>query len=210
MRPTTSSQITEIAHRWSAHQGQHVAGVRSSTRTPGFIKGPLPLNWMRQAAALPGKALHVGLCVWYLAGLTQSKRVRLTSKTTEAMGVSRDTLRRKIATIRNYSADDLVRWIENRISFEHMETANTLAELAKKTPKQLLNEAMNLGDENGQPMTVDRLTAFALGEQKREPALFRVNTILSRLGRFPLLLKWSSEKTDKFNSLMEAVREFFI
>lgn len=128
----------------------------------------------------------------------------------DAMGVSRDTLRRKIATIRNYSADDLVRWIENRISFEHMETANTLAELAKKTPKQLLNEAMNLGDENGQPMTVDRLTAFALGEQKREPALFRVNTILSRLGRFPLLLKWSSEKTDKFNSLMEAVREFFI
>ena len=90
MRPTTSSQITEIAHRWSAHQGQHVAGVRSATRTPGFIKGPLPLNWMLQAAALPGKALHVGLCVWYLAGLTQSKRVRLTSKTTEAMGVSRD------------------------------------------------------------------------------------------------------------------------
>lgn len=90
MRPTTSPLITEIAHRWSPRHGQHVAGVRPAIRTPGFIKGPLPLDWVQRAAALPGKALHVGLCLWYLAGLTQSKRVRLTSKTTQAMGVSRD------------------------------------------------------------------------------------------------------------------------
>ncbi|WJJ94712.1 hypothetical protein [Neopusillimonas aromaticivorans] len=90
MSAGASPQITEIVHRWSPHHGQHVAGARTATRTPGFIKGPLPLDWMRQAAALPGKALHVGLCLWYLAGLTQSKRVRLTSKTTQAMGVSRD------------------------------------------------------------------------------------------------------------------------
>lgn len=67
-----------------------MAGVRPATRTPGFIKGPLPLDWVQRAAALPGKALQVGLCLWYLAGLTQFKQVRLTSKITEAMGVSRD------------------------------------------------------------------------------------------------------------------------
>jgi len=131
------------------------------------------------------------------------------SEYAEAMSISKDTLRRKMSTIRNYTADDLVRWVESGVLFEHIETANTLAELAKKTPKQLLNEALNLGGEYGKVMTVDELTTFALGEQKREPALFRVNTLLSRLGKFPLLLKWPQEKTQKFNEWMDAGREFF-
>ncbi len=128
----------------------------------------------------------------------------------DAMMIAKDTLRRKIANIRNYAADDLYRWIEQGAGFEHLETSNTLAELAHKTPKQLMNEAVDLGDGNGKVMTVDQLTSHALGEQKHEPALFRVNALLSRLGRFPSLLKWGTEKTDKYNQWLEAGREFFL
>lgn len=126
-----------------------------------------------------------------------------------AMMIAPDSLRRKMATIRNYSAEDLERWIEEGVGFEHMETANALAETAKKTPKQLLDECISLGDGEGKVMTVDQLVAFALGEQKRDPALFRVNTLLSRLGRFPDLLKWGSDKREKFTAWLDAGREFF-
>ncbi len=126
-----------------------------------------------------------------------------------AMMIAPDSLRRKMATIRNYSAEDLERWIYEGVGFEHMETANTLAETAKKTPKQLLDECISLGDGEGKVMTVDQLVAFALGEQKRDPALFRVNTLLSRLGRFPDLLKWGSDKREKFTAWLDAGREFF-
>jgi hypothetical protein len=34
-----------------------------------FIKGPLPLPWLRRAAALPGKAFHVAVGLWYVKGL---------------------------------------------------------------------------------------------------------------------------------------------
>ena len=63
-----------------------VAGIKPA----GFIKGPLPLDWMQQAARLPGKTLQVALALWYLAGLQKSQTVKLASKPLEAMGVSRD------------------------------------------------------------------------------------------------------------------------
>ena len=33
-----------------------------------FLKGPVPWLWIVVAAALPGKALLIGLCLWRLAG----------------------------------------------------------------------------------------------------------------------------------------------
>lgn len=35
-----------------------------------FLKGPIPLPWLQGAARLPGKALHVGVVLWFLSGLT--------------------------------------------------------------------------------------------------------------------------------------------
>jgi hypothetical protein len=40
-----------------------------------FLKGPIPWSWITTAAALPGQALLVGLCVWRLAGATKSHTV---------------------------------------------------------------------------------------------------------------------------------------
>jgi DNA-binding MarR family transcriptional regulator len=60
------------------------------TSSGGFVKGPIPLPWLQTAARLPGKTLHVGLCLWYLAGLTRSTTVRLGTKAVHDMGISRD------------------------------------------------------------------------------------------------------------------------
>lgn len=127
----------------------------------------------------------------------------------KAMMIAADTLRAKLATIRNHSGEDLERWLENGAGFLHLETANTLAEIAKKTPKQLMDEAVGFGNEHGDTMTVDELTIHALGERKLDPVFFRVNNVLSRLGKYPTLLKWGEEKKRKFETWLDAGREFF-
>lgn len=46
-----------------------------------FLKGPIPLDWLSQAAKLPGKsAFAVGIALWFQSGRTKSKTVVLTSK----------------------------------------------------------------------------------------------------------------------------------
>jgi len=41
-----------------------------------FIKGPLPLPWLHRAAALPGKALHIAVGLWYMRGSAARHRSR--------------------------------------------------------------------------------------------------------------------------------------
>ena len=55
---------------WDSGKGEFVS-TRKAARVR-FVKGPLPLPWLRSAAALPGKALHVGLAIWYQHGLQWS------------------------------------------------------------------------------------------------------------------------------------------
>lgn len=54
-----------------------------------FLKGPIPLNWLSRAAQLQGKSLQVGLSLWFLAGLTSSKTVKLSQSTLCDFGVNR-------------------------------------------------------------------------------------------------------------------------
>lgn len=76
---------------WNPATQQFVPAVPvGGVKPAGFIKGPLPLDWMQRAARLPGKTLQVALALWYLAGLQKSQTVKLASKPLEAMGVSRD------------------------------------------------------------------------------------------------------------------------
>lgn len=54
-----------------------------------FLKGPIPLNWLARASQLQGKSLQVGLSLWFLAGLTNSKTVKLSQSTLCDFGVNR-------------------------------------------------------------------------------------------------------------------------
>ena len=55
-----------------------------------FLKGPIPMAWLNEAAKLPGKAINLGLAIWWLAGMAQTKTFKLTGKALAQLGVSRD------------------------------------------------------------------------------------------------------------------------
>ena len=41
---------------------------RNKQRRSEFVRGPIPVEWIAQAAVLPGRALAVGLAVWFIVG----------------------------------------------------------------------------------------------------------------------------------------------
>ncbi len=72
--------------------GLATSGQRPARPTKGehFLKGPVPLLWLERAAKLPGKSLHVGIAVWYVAGLTRSCRVSLSNIAGHRFGLDRN------------------------------------------------------------------------------------------------------------------------
>ena len=62
------------------------------TRQPGlFIKGPIPLDWIKKANNLGGSTGIVATMLWFYAGLTGSKTVKLDSKIDDVTGLTRQT-----------------------------------------------------------------------------------------------------------------------
>ena len=46
--------------------------VTPNNKPRKFLKGPIPLYWLIAASKLPGKALAVGVVIWFRAGLEKS------------------------------------------------------------------------------------------------------------------------------------------
>jgi hypothetical protein len=61
----------------------------SSRTCEWFVKGPIPGPWLSKASALDGKAFHLGVSLWYLAGVHKSLNVKLTRDALERFGVGR-------------------------------------------------------------------------------------------------------------------------
>ncbi|MDP1527682.1 MAG: hypothetical protein Q8M20_17910 [Rhodocyclaceae bacterium] len=57
--------------------------------TAKFIRGPIPLEWISRANALPGKAGAVGLALWFLVGVQGSRTVKLTGEVERIAGCGR-------------------------------------------------------------------------------------------------------------------------
>jgi DNA-binding transcriptional ArsR family regulator len=64
-----------------------------------FLKGPIPLAWLEIAGRLPGKALLVGLHVWFQAGLRNSRSVPLNQSRLARPGMSDKTVRRGLRAL---------------------------------------------------------------------------------------------------------------
>ena len=62
-----------------------------------FLKGPVPLNWLEAAARLPGKSLHVGVVIWFAAGLSRSRSVSLSNRLGLRFGLDRNAKYRALA-----------------------------------------------------------------------------------------------------------------
>jgi len=55
-----------------------------------FLRGPIPLEWLGKAAALPGKTLNVAIALWWLHGMAKGKPFKLTRKALKYLNVERD------------------------------------------------------------------------------------------------------------------------
>ena len=64
-----------------------------------FVMGPIPLAWLGPATRLPGKALAVGLAIWYLRGLKKLETVMLTGPILNQFGVDRHAKYRALVAL---------------------------------------------------------------------------------------------------------------
>jgi hypothetical protein len=64
-----------------------------------FLKGPVPQDWLACAAKQPGKAFHVGVAIWFQAGIVRSRKVKLSHKALRNWGIKRNTAYRAIAAL---------------------------------------------------------------------------------------------------------------
>lgn len=64
-----------------------------------FLKGPVPWTWLEQAGRLPGRAMHVGIVLWHLAGMRRSLTVTFSLERAKGLGVSRGAARRGLAAL---------------------------------------------------------------------------------------------------------------
>ena len=72
--------------RLDSSSGQYIDAPMSVP----FLKGPIPIAWLNVAAKLPGKALNVGIAIWWLAGMSKTTAFKLTGKSLNQLCVSRD------------------------------------------------------------------------------------------------------------------------
>ena len=73
-----------------------VKAARHAQRSTLFVRGPIPMSWLTRAARLPGKALHVGLLLWFRVGCEKSVTVRLTRSHCNLFGLTRHVVYRAL------------------------------------------------------------------------------------------------------------------
>ena len=93
MAPFEIRRLRSISTRHSQSAG------RLPKPGPGqhYLRGPVPLDWLCRAARLPGKSLHVGMAIWYSAGLNRSASVRLSNIAGHKFGLDRNSKYRALA-----------------------------------------------------------------------------------------------------------------
>jgi hypothetical protein len=64
-----------------------------------FVKGPIPLAWIDRAASLPGKALAVGMALWFESGCTGERKVKMTLARLQRTGISEGAARRGLRAL---------------------------------------------------------------------------------------------------------------
>ncbi|QEG36315.1 hypothetical protein Pr1d_36280 [Bythopirellula goksoeyrii] len=65
-----------------------------------FLKGPVPLSWLKVAGNLPGKTLHVSVCLWHAYGIEKQDRFKFSSKWHRWLGISPRALRESLRRLR--------------------------------------------------------------------------------------------------------------
>ena len=64
--------------------------LAAAPREALFLRGPVPLDWLGRAAALPGKTLNVAIALWWRHGMAKGKPFKLTQQALKSLHVERD------------------------------------------------------------------------------------------------------------------------
>ena len=68
------------------------ARSRKGSKKPhsgAFLKGPIPLSWLKAAACLPGRTLHIGIVLWFLVGVHKLNAVKFSYRQAGEFGIGR-------------------------------------------------------------------------------------------------------------------------
>lgn len=75
---------------------------RAKRREKRFIRGPIPLWWVERASWLPGRALAVGMAIWFKSGMTlPGAEVPVTPALVKPFGVTRQARYRAVRALEN-------------------------------------------------------------------------------------------------------------
>jgi len=80
------SQVPTVRLRFDAATGEMVEQHKSEP----FLKGPISIVWLNQAALLGGKTLNVALAICWLSGMNGNQPVKLSKKALKLFHVSSD------------------------------------------------------------------------------------------------------------------------
>jgi len=64
-----------------------------------FLKGPVPLAWLASAATLRGRALAVGVLVWFMVGIKRATVVTIPASWLAMFGLNRFAFYRGLAAL---------------------------------------------------------------------------------------------------------------
>ena len=93
---TKIPSVEQLRKSSAKHNTANTRQAPPKLQKAGFVKGPIPLEWVEGAARLPGKSLHVALALWYLAGLKRSMTVSVSNRALRPFGVDRFAKRRAL------------------------------------------------------------------------------------------------------------------
>ena len=65
-----------------------------------FLKGPIPWDWLCVALSLPGRAGAVGIAIWFWAGISRNRTVKLSYADLARMDVDRYAARRGLLALK--------------------------------------------------------------------------------------------------------------
>ena len=71
------------------YQGDCDRGPTNGRSGKWFLKGPIPFNWLSMASRLPGRSLAVGMAIWFEAGRSKDRSVKMTHAVLSQFGVGR-------------------------------------------------------------------------------------------------------------------------
>lgn len=142
--------------------------------------------------------------------LNHGDKLKAYKEAAKANRMAGETFRGKFGLVLRFRDCDLREWFKQGISFDHLAHAPSLAEVIKLTPAALIEKAIDPGSANGDTMTVDEMIEFALGgSDKKTSPKWHVEQAFSKLLKLPSLLKWDSEKAQRFETkVKELIEEF--